>query len=184
MLQQVLRVKVSGSTARRYTEAAGAAYEALQTAVVEQIEREMPDAPVGPPQQLLSVDGAMVPLVKGEWAEVKTLVIGDVTTVKAKGQRLVQSQALSYFSRLADAETFTRLALVETHRRGLEKAQQVAAVSDGAEWNQSFVEVHRPDATRILDFPHAAQRVSQIGGLCFEPVEAQQWLTDQLHSLK
>jgi hypothetical protein len=184
MLEEVLRVKVSSSTARRYTEAAGAAYEAVQTAAVEQIEREMPQAPLGPPQQLLSVDGAMVPLVKGEWAEVKTLALGEVTTVQTKQGPAVQSQALSYFSRLTDADTFTRLALVETHRRGLETAHQVAAVSDGAEWNQSFVEVHRPDATRILDFPHAAQRVSQIGTLCFEPAQAQPWVTDQLHHLK
>jgi hypothetical protein len=186
MLEQVLRVKISGSTARRYSEAAGAAYEAIQTEAVEQIERCLPEAPLGPAQQLLSVDGAMVPLVKGEWAEVKTLAIGEVTTVQKKGQPVVQSQALSYFSRLTDADTFTRLALVETHRRGLETAQQVAAVSDGAEWNQRFVDVHRPDAIRILDFPHAAQRLSQISQLSLSQPKAQasQWLTDQLHSLK
>jgi hypothetical protein len=186
MLEQFLRVKISGSTARRYSEAAGAAYEAVQTEAVERIERELPEPETGPSQQLLSVDGAMVPLVKGEWAEVKTLVIGEVTSQQVKGQAVVQTQELSYFSRLTDADTFTRLALVETHRRGLETAQQVAAVTDGAEWNQSFVEVHRPDAVRILDFPHAAQRVSQIGTLCFEPdsATAQQWVTDQLHALK
>jgi hypothetical protein len=186
MLEQLLRVKISGSTTRRYSEAAGAAYEAVQTEAVARIERDLPEPPTGPSQQLLSVDGAMVPLLKGEWAEVKTLVIGEVTTQQVKGQAVVQTQALSYFSRLTDAETFTRLALVETQRRGLETAQQVAAVTDGAEWNQSFVEVHRPDAVRILDFPHAAQRVSQIGTLCFEPdgPAVQQWLTDQLHALK
>jgi hypothetical protein len=83
---------------------------------------------------------------------------------------------------LTDADTFTRLALVETQRRGVETAQQVAAVSDGAEWNQRFVDVHRPDAIRILDFPHAAQWLSQISQLPL--VQAPDWLTDQLHRLK
>jgi hypothetical protein len=45
---------------------------------VETLEREVPVAPQGPAVQLLSVDGAMVPLVVGEWAEVKTLALGVV----------------------------------------------------------------------------------------------------------
>jgi hypothetical protein len=46
---------------------------------------------------------------------------------------LVQAAQVSYFSRLTDVESFGRLALVETHRRGTETAQTVCAVSDGAE---------------------------------------------------
>lgn len=186
MLEQLLGVQVSLSTARRYTEAAGAAYEALQTAQVEQLEQQVPEAPLGAPKQLLSVDGAMVPLLKGQWAEVKTLVLGEVTTTLKKGEPVVQTQALSYFSRLAEVDTFARLALVETHRRGLETAQQVAAVTDAAEWIQTVIEFHRPDALRILDFPHAAQRISQIGPLILDPQasETTTWLTNQLHLLK
>ena len=33
---------------------------------------------------------------------------------------------------------------------------------DGAEWLQRFVDLHAPDAVRILDFPHAAQRLAPI----------------------
>jgi len=33
----------------------------------------------------------------------------------------------------------------------------VAGVVDGAEWCQAFLDAHRPDAVRILDFPHAAR---------------------------
>lgn len=46
---------------------------ALQTAEVERLERELPAAPQGPDVLQLSVDGAMVPLLHKEWAEVKTL---------------------------------------------------------------------------------------------------------------
>jgi hypothetical protein len=38
----------------------------------------LPEAPAGPAKHLFSVDGAMVPLVSGEWAEVKTLVLGEI----------------------------------------------------------------------------------------------------------
>jgi len=37
------------------------------------------------------------------------------------------------FSRLADVETFSQQALVELHRRGVERAAAVCAVTDGAE---------------------------------------------------
>ncbi len=55
-----------------------------------------------------------------------------------RGEWVVHTHNLSYFSRLADADTFDRLALIETHRRGVENAGQVAAVLDGAEWLQGF----------------------------------------------
>ena len=60
------------------------------------------------------------------------------------------------------AEDFTRLMLVETHRRGLERSPQVGAVVDGAEWLQGVIDYHAPKAVRILDFAHAAQRLSAI----------------------
>jgi hypothetical protein len=128
-----------------------------------------------------------VPLVGGEWAEVKTLVIGDVMPpVQRKGEMVVKTDRLSYFSRLVDSDTFQRLALVETHRRGVERAGQVGAVTDGAEWIQAFVDFHRPDALRILDFPHAAERVAKIGQAKWgeDTPEVQAWLAQQLHQLK
>jgi hypothetical protein len=91
---------------------------AVQTAEVEQLERTLPPAPEGPAVQLLSVDGAHVPLVHQEWTEVKTLALGIVgEPVLEQGERVVHTTELSYFSRLAEAEAFGRLALVEIHRR-------------------------------------------------------------------
>jgi hypothetical protein len=42
---------------------------------------------------------------------------------------------------------------VEAHQRGTESVGVVCAVQDGAEWLQGLVDVLRPDAVRILDFP-------------------------------
>jgi hypothetical protein len=74
----------------------------------------------------------------------------------------VHTRQLSYFARVSDAETFGRQALGELHRRGLEAAREVAAVQDGAVWLQGFLDFHRPDALRIVDWPHAAQRLTAI----------------------
>jgi hypothetical protein len=178
---------VTEATVRRQTEAAGAAYVTVQQHEVERLERDVPPAPKGPAQQFLSVDGAFVPLVGGEWAEVKTLAIGEVEPPRqVNGETVIQTGALSYFSRLTDAATFQRLALVETHRRGVETAGAVGAVTDGAEWCQSFIDFHRPDAVRILDFPHAGEHLAQIGQAVFGEgtTTTDKWFTQQLHQLK
>lgn len=180
-------VTTTEATVRRQTEAAGAAYVALQTAQVERMERTLPAAPQGASRQLLSADGAMVPLIHGEWAEVKTVAIGAVQLpVLEKGERVVHTTELSYFSRLADAETFTHLATVETQRRGTERAEIVCAVNDGAEWIQRFVDVQRHDAVRILDFSHAAGYVAQVGQAVWGEgtTEFKSWLATILHALK
>lgn len=181
------RVVVSEATATRATEAAGAAWVALQAAEVERLEGEQPEPPPGPPVQQVSADGALVPLVGGAWAEVKTVVIGTVeTTIAANGERTVSTHERSYFSRLADAETFTRLALVELHRRGTETAGRVVAPMDGADWEQTFLDVHRPDAIRILDFSHALEHLATAAQATFGPgtAETSAWLEEQAHTLK
>ncbi len=183
LLQDVLGMQVSKATARRVTLAIGAAALAVCEGEVERLKQEVPQAPAGADKQAMSGDGAFVHLVGGEWVEVKTLTIGEVTRTK-RGE--VCMQQISSFSRLAEAEHFAEAALVETHRRGLERAAEVCAVQDGAEWLQGLVDYHRADAVRILDFAHAASAVSDIG----EAVRAAggrlpaKWLEGVLHRLK
>ena len=180
-------IPVSSAMSRRYTEKAGAVYVEMQSEETERLEREKSEAPGGAEKLQVSVDGAMVPLVGGEWGEVKTLVIGEVQpAVKEKDEWVVHTRKLSYFSRLAPAEEFERLALVEVHRRGVENAREVGAVQDGADWEQGFVDYHCPRAVRILDFAHAGQHISQVGEYMYgkNTSEARQWLEERLRCLK
>ena len=177
-----LGVTVSVETARRVTEQGGAALVAVETAAAEQVVQAT-DLPAGPPVQQVSVDGAMVPLVGGEWAEVKTLAIG---TVERRANGTVHTTALSYFSRLCDAEQFRERARAEVHRRGTAQALTVCAVVDGAEWCQKFVDWHCPQAVRILDFPHAAGYLSAAAQARWGAGTAatSAWLGKYLHELK
>ena len=181
------KVDLSEPTARRKTEEAGQAYVDVQTARVATIERDLSAPPVGPTLQQLSVDGAMVPLLHKEWGEVKTLALGVVgPPVLRKGEWHVHAEQLSYFARMTDHQTFSRLATVETHRRGTAAATTVCAVNDGAEWEQAFVDDHRADAVRILDWGHGAEHLSEVGRAVFgraTPAE-QSWRTEQLRALK
>jgi hypothetical protein len=182
-------IPLSETTVRRLTEAVGRSYAAVQTRQAAVLEREGPIAPQGPPVQALYVDGAMVPLVGGAWGEVKTLAIGTVEPQPVGGRprraQEVRTRDLSYFSRMTDHETFTRLALVETQRRGTETAGVVCAVSDGALWIQACIDHHRPDAVRILDWPHAVEYLGAAAKVVFGPETpaATAWLTQQKETL-
>ena len=176
---------LSEATVRRRTEGAGAAYVALQEEETEALEqgREAPQELPGSDSARLvvEVDGAMAPLKGGEWAEVKTAVIGEVD-----GEEPGTLRKISYFSRMTDAASFTRWAVAETHRRGVDEWGQVALVSDGAEWIQGFGDFHCPGGVRILDFPHAAEYVAEIGrGVFGEGAEGcEEWRREQTHRLK
>jgi hypothetical protein len=185
LIQHFTGVVVDAETVRRLTEAAGAVQVARETAAVEQIERRLPRPPVGPARQVVSVDGVMVPLVGGSWAEVRTLAIGVLPAATAERTSEVRTTELSYFARLADAATFTRLATVETHRRGTEQAQTVVGVVDGAEWCQGFLDHQRSDAVRILDFAHALEHLGQVAQALFGAgtEAASAWLGAQAHAL-
>lgn len=182
-LQRFARVHADGETVRALTEAAGAVAETLDAETVAELEATAPAPPLGPACQQVSGDGAMVPLVGGTWAEVKTLAIG---TVVRDAQEDAHTRDLSYFSRLTDAATFGRLVTSETHRRGTETAGVVVAVQDGAEWLQGVIDLQRPDAVRILDFPHAAEHLATAAKATWGEGTAavSEWLGVQLHTLK
>ncbi|SRR6266566_3661631 len=183
MLRDVLGVQVSKATARRATLEAGVAALTVWEAEAKHLKQELPPAPRGAEKQAMSADGAFAPLVGGEWGEVKTLVIGEVSRNK-RGD--ICTQQLSSFSRLCNVEHFEEAALVETHRRGLEKAAEVCAVQDGAEWLPGVVDYHRADAVRILDFAHAAEHISDMAQAATSAGSAlaDDWLAKQLHELK
>jgi hypothetical protein len=178
LAQLLLGVAVSAETVRRLTEAAGAAQVAVAEQALAVLECAAPPAPPGPAVQQVSADGAMVPLVGGVWAEVRTLAVGTV----AQGR----TSALTYFSRLCDACSFIRQVTVPLHERGMERAGVVCAVLDGAPWLQELVDHHRPDAVRILDFPHAVEHLAQAAQAGWGPgtLAATTWLEDQRRTLR
>ena len=140
----------------------------------------------------------------GEWKEVKTVALGVVNEpVEERGAQVVHSRELTYFSRTGGSGQFQQAALGEIHARGVEKAETVCAVSDGADWIPKFVDYHRQDAVRI-------QEAGSCHGVCgasgpshpravalprgthhhagalppFKQARFQQWLKHQRHALK
>lgn len=103
-----------------------------------------------------------------------------------KGETVIRTRGISYFSRLTDAANLEWLVQVETHHRGVVTAGAVGAVTDGSEWCQGIVDYHRPDVVPVLDFLNTGEQLGQNGQISFDEFtpQTQQWLSQQLHSLK
>ncbi|MEO6892299.1 MAG: ISKra4 family transposase [Ktedonobacteraceae bacterium] len=182
-LHTLLGVHVSASQVRRLTQQAGACVQQWQDQQAHPLASTDSEEPV-PARLVMATDGVLVPLRAKEWAEVKMVTIGEVG--QQPDTQPGHCEHLSYCARLTDAETFGDLASGEIRRRGVDRAEQVAAVQDGAEWIQHFVQGQRADAVRILDFAHAAQYISEIGDLARAHGAGLScsWLTEHLHTLK
>ncbi len=177
---------VSASTIRRATLASGAAVHELELAFGAAVEAGTAPAPPVPTTPLqLSVDGSMVPLVHGEWREVRLLTIGTLTPAPTPGTPATFG-APSYVAALCSADDFAHEALGEVGRRGLDQARCVVAVSDGAPWIQGFVDLQCPQAVRILDFAHAAGYLAQAASAAFGPDSApmREWFATQRMALR
>ena len=74
MLDRLLGVQVSEPTVRRGTLRAGGLYEARQTAQ-SQLASPAELTALSAEKQVISIDGAYVPLVKGEWVARPDLLL-------------------------------------------------------------------------------------------------------------
>jgi hypothetical protein len=187
LLAYFTHTAVSEATVRRLTERAGAAYVAVQEARCACLAEDTGPPVQGPPIQQVSVDGTMVPLMQQQWVEAKTLAIGTVQPPQrtAAGTLEVRTTDLSYFSRVLDSQTFTAQATRETLRRGTLTAGTGCGVVDGAIWEQEFFDLQRPDAVRILDWPHAVGYLAKVAHALFgaDTNEARAWLAGQRETL-
>lgn len=183
-VERTLGVVVHASTARRHTLAVGARMLQSQNEQAQPLSA-CPEEEAAE-RMAMSSDGSMVPLVGGVWAEVKVVAVGEVERRMRKGEEQIVTTRLTYFARMSNAATFADQASGELRRRGIERAKQVCAIADGAEWIQGFVQGHRHDAVRILDFAHAASYVYAIADAVREAGGhlPAQWVEGILHRLK
>lgn len=180
-LKDTMRTTCSKATVHRDTLAAGEALVEAETKAAEWLltrPRESKAPAVAHLQ--ISVDGAMVPVMAGPWREVKTVAIGEIIDTEA-GAKAIN---LSYFSRMSEHGEFARLATLETHRRGTDKAVRITAVVDGADWIQEFLDLHCPTAVRVIDWAHSSGYVARAAKALFADAgEGADWRGVQLNAL-
>jgi hypothetical protein len=182
------QVTVSEATVRRATYETGEAAEALVQEDVARREKGIEAAPACENNMIVSADGTLIGLVNGEWREVKSVVVGEFSAMwdEASNETQVNTENMSYFSRSYRVREFERQALAELHQRGVTEAKTVVAVNDGAEWIQSFIDYHCPQAVRIIDFSHTMEYIAAAGKAVWGEGTPQfeQWYERMAHQLK
>lgn len=68
-----------------------------------------------------------------------------------------------------DPSDFARRVLREATRRGLDRAQHLVILGDGAPWIWNLAEEHFPDAVQIVDLFHVEKRLSDMGKGLYGP---------------
>ena len=187
MLGQSIGVVAGVSSIRRWVLAAGTAHVRVQADALATLEQQLPNQPAAPELLQVSADGAMVPLRGGEWAEVRTLAVGEVVQQLVAGEAVTKTLNLSYYSRLASAAEFSEQVWVELWRRGCEEAKAVVSVSDGANWIQELLDLNCARAVRILDYPHALEYVAKAGHIHYPEAQSGEfaaWYVAQAQELK
>lgn len=194
LLQAACGTTISHDTVRRLTEAAGAHAAALEQDLIAAIttaahtpfaDAVIPaDADPIPAEVAvqLSLDGAMVSLRGGEWAEVRTLVVGELAP-----QAATKATALSYASALATAEDFSATITGELTRRGVDRHPgPMVAVTDGATWIQALLDAHVPRSVRVLDLMHAVEYLAAAARVAFGQgtAETSDWIATQRAALR
>jgi len=118
------------------------------------------------------------------WHELKAGVVLRIPESSAPGKRL---EVGKWYVASADGpEAVGRKLYAEALRRGLEQAERVYVIADGAAWIWRVAEEHFPGSVEQLDFYHASEHLWALArSLWKEEGEAsRQWAVPLLHALK
>lgn len=130
------------------------------------------------PKLYIAYDGTGVPVVRREREgragkqsveaksrEAKLGCVFTQTQLDAQGQPLRDEAATTYVAAIEPAEAFGQRIYREAVRRGLDHAQQVVVIGDGAPWIWKIAEEHFPEAVQIVDLYHARQKIAELAKL-------------------
>lgn len=128
------------------------------------------------------MDGTGVPVVraevidrrgKGEDGQAKTreAKLGCVftqTTVDEDGKPVRDEGSTSYVGAIEMAEEFGRRIYAEAKRRGINRAETVCVIGDGAPWIWNIADEHFYGATQIIDLYHAREHYWNVAKAVLE----------------
>lgn len=129
----------------------------------------------------IEMDGTGVPMVSGALAgrkgkqpdgsaktrEVKLGCVFTQTGTDERRRPVRDAASTSFVGAIESAEAFGARLEAEALRRGLDHAQKVVLLADGARWVWNIAELRFPQAIQIIDIYHAREHVSELCGMLF-----------------
>lgn len=107
----------------------------------------------------VTLDGTQTPFVDG-WHESR---VGAIYPGEAGEDGQDEAGRTTYVVAVQESVgSFGERLYQEAQRRGVEHAQEVVIVADGAPWIWNLAAEHFPERVEILDFYHAAERLHKV----------------------
>jgi hypothetical protein len=150
------------------------------------------------PKMYIAIDGTGVPVVKRETegrkgkngdAKTREAKVGCVftqTAVDPAGYPVRDEDSTSYVGAIEKADLFGGRIYAEAVRRGLNQAQEVTILGDGAKWIWGIADEHFPGATQVVDLYHAREHLGTVAKLVHGSTSnqrAQEWLSARRNEL-
>ena len=179
-LSELSGVRVTAKDVERVSESVGADIESGEDAKTELAMQGQGEDLAEPVETLyITADGTGVPVLRRETkgrrgkgadgiARTREVKLGAVFTqsgVDEKGRPVRDPDSTTYVGNIENVEPFGERLYAEAVRRGLNRADRVLALGDGAAWVWNLFGLHFPGAIQIVDFYHAAEHLAGLARL-------------------
>ena len=191
-LNELTHVTLSKNSLQRLAKAYGGrlvaqqAAEAQATVAIPSKETEVVwRETVAPASEVMniSMDGAMVNIRNEGWKEVKLVTVSAIhhQLDAMTGKPIAHLSDHSYRAGLWDATEFGQQQWAEACSRGVEKANYLSSVNDGAAWIWNIVRMCYGNCVEIIDWWHAVEKLWQVAQHHFdaESEQATAWVSAQ-----
>lgn len=178
-LYELAGIRVSAKEVERVSEMVGQQVEAFHRAKAGQEAAGLSERIS---RMYVGMDGSGVPVVKKETAgrpgkaggqaksrEAKLGCIFTQSGVDAEGWPIRAEGSTTYTGAIEGAEAFGWRMYQEAQRRGVDRAQEVIVLGDGAPWIWNIADEHFYGGTQIVDLYHAREHYWSAGKACFGP---------------
>ncbi|MBM3190971.1 MAG: ISKra4 family transposase [Chloroflexi bacterium] len=95
----------------------------------------------------------------------------------------IRAEQISYFCDFAEAKQFGKLLWATGIQRQALRASELVVLGDGAEWIWNLAHDNYPEATQIVDWFHAAERLGEVAKAAFQDPDAQRKWRDRAREL-
>lgn len=191
VLIEITGVKLSARQIETVAESTGAEAEHLQRQQEQEAARQGLAQVRGPNASepktfVVEMDGVQVGLQDGSWQEAKCGVVYELSQRVEINQGRWELLNRHRCVLRGDVAGFRRRLWALCLRAGIRERDRVVVIGDGAEWIDQTAEMLFPQATRILDYYHASQRVWAVAHLKWREGSplASRWAEKKLSQLK
>lgn len=191
-LEKYCYIHISHDTVNNNTVEIGQMLQAEQREAIRQAweEHHLPDCQVAnPPKRLyVSADGINYLLPDGQGAELKVAAVYETEERRnKKGKVEIHAVDIEYVVAAA-CEELAQAAYLVAVKRGVESAEQIVVLGDGANWiwNRITAMFPKRKTTEVVDFYHAGEYIWDASKAVFGEGtdKAKDWGEQYCHTLK